>query len=1184
MEERYSTTTTSAAPTPSKTVFFYPDGSSHGEGLRVSLQPHRFRNMEALMEYLTGKMPDLPYGARTIFSPRGRTPIQSLESLNNQGHYIVSDRRSRARGIQLDRLTQLPSWRTGRPPSGQRMLSYSLQPQVCAVSLGSFTTSAFGEGSSSGTAAAPSAAQRSRSVSNAPSRNSEGNRSSRDRSAGGRSGGRSNQRATKVIYVHENGDAFHRHRFTLQRRRRGEGLSLLLNELSNKLRSPVHRLFTLEGAEVFTIEDIFKGPEEYVAVGLQRFRPLANPHIDLSNKRHRPLSPSAETTMQNGPSNPQRGRSRQPVRAKHGLMASVTPTRGALPLTSARSEATMSGSGSIRSSRSMGSLGDKQAKRRVPGGNYWQVSIQTGTVDAFSGEEYSVACSANLFLTVQGTKSSTAPILLQAYQRLRNGSESTSTETETIGRKVPHPPLPARPQRREFARGQGENGVRRVAFEPGTVEEFETDVFYVEAVYLGELKFIRVWLEGEQGFGSSWCLDWIQVIETAPTLDNRSNPVAAPVSELIHFACDRWLNVAKQGHMAEVELFPIQLSEAEFTIGQPGLSPSNAAQFWKAIQWKFQPDAEIVFYCHNSGTAMQADSLGNISVTESDSRPQDSSDKDTTNEYKDGDPDLTNGSGFVIRPQLRSWVILELVNSANFEDRPKLTFDSHGRLGIRPTRPNGAQEHLWMPYVKGSMRNEGIIMLCTNHEQTICPGSISEPLTTGLKEDLVSPPQIFAWATGARDSNALWRGEGGVSCYFRVNRNKAKGFVVLESFANPNLFLSILPNGFVTTSNDGDGNNDDGVCLYPEVVKYGQSKSPHSGSCHPSRSSSIDNVSIMTRTEPEQSFTEAAENSLSQMSISSGIPPSAVVAGTPHFCRSGTIEKKSDKESDWKIQLFTSESAYNSLVVLVVYGVNGCSGPIILGASGSEKGLFRAGNVDEFKVNLRGIGPIFKIRLEVNPVDDSELPYWGLQQVIFKNELNQKHLRFDFVGRAFVSTYGHCQLAREQLLSTKSYEDAPGCALPPQLLREDGRDPSVGLVLYRVQLCVLSTPEAASDLTDSAPVPHLALFGEFGDTGRRPVALVIQKNGHMQDSTDRPLQVYESLIEAVYIGTLKNCILGPVEEEDETKDSHYLCTGVIVTDPLTGEEYRLPAQAWLSHRTVSNFKEVSLLPSDLTAR
>nr|VZI50951.1 unnamed protein product [Spirometra erinaceieuropaei] len=812
MEERYSTTTTSAAPTPSKTVFFYPDGSSHGEGLRVSLQPHRFRNMEALMEYLTGKMPDLPYGARTIFSPRGRTPIQSLESLNNQGHYIVSDRRSRARGIQLDRLTQLPSWRTGRPPSGQRMLSYSLQPQVCAVSLGSFTTSAFGEGSSSGTAAAPSAAQRSRSVSNAPSRNSEENRSSRDRSAGGRSRGRSNQRATKVIYVHENGDAFHRHRFTLQRRRRGEGLSLLLNELSNKLRSPVHRLFTLEGAEVFTIEDIFKGPEEYVAVGLQRFRPLANPHIDLSNKRHRPLSPSAETTMQNGSSNPQRGRSRQPVRAKHGLMASVTPTRRALPLTSARSEATTSGSGSIRSSRSMGSLGDKQAKRRVPEAlRVYLTWLRTSNANAnhvmmitFTPSGAANPSKVNLGnigeiikIRLSHDNSGDSPDLLVAMVRMRpvsgtalqlstpsprsrNPSSENKTATASsisinrgdavladvltfpCGRwlsrrhgdgdttcELPSPlsaalALSKRQRRLDdtrsqmlrgrlrnltasqqtmangVGRSQGDLASRLLLASAATLpiilyrvviktselwgagthssvnviifgefgdtgprllwkpeddlrEPFQrgqTDVFYVEAVYLGELKFIRVWLEGEQGFGSSWCLDWIQVIETAPTLDNRSNPVAAPVSELIHFACDRWLNVAKQGHMAEVELFPIQLSEAEFTTGHPGLSPSKAAQ---------------CFVCSSQPSLMMCiNPKGRLVLTE----------------YKDGDPDLTNGSGFVIRPQLRSWVKLELVNSANFEDRPKLTFDSHGRLGIRPTRPSGAQEHLWMPYVK----------------------------------------------------------------------------------------------------------------------------------------------------------------------------------------------------------------------------------------------------------------------------------------------------------------------------------------------------------------------------------------------------------------------------------------------------------------------------------------------------
>uniref|UniRef100_A0A183SZF7 PLAT domain-containing protein n=1 Tax=Schistocephalus solidus TaxID=70667 RepID=A0A183SZF7_SCHSO len=781
---------------------------------------------------------------------------------------------------------------------------------------------------------------------------------------------------------------------------------------------------------------------------LQRFRPFTNPHLDLSNKRHRPLPPAAE--MQNGPTNPPRGRSRLPVRAKHGLpAASVPPTRQAPPPMPACSETATSGSSSIRSSRSMGSLGDKQAKRRVPGGNYWQVFIQTGTVDAFSGEEYAVACSANIFLTVQGTKSCTAPLLLQAYQRPRNVSESMSMGTETVGRKNT---LSARSHQREATRRQGETGARRMAFEPGTVEEFEvnlgnigeiikirlshdnsgdspdlliamvrmrpvsgtalqlsappprsrnlsssnnkhaatattgtisssdaeiltfpcgrwmsrrygdgdttceipsplsaalvlrerqrrlndtqshllrgrlrnltapasngvartqgdlatliiyrvvvktsdlwgagtqssvnvtivgefgdtgprllwkaeddsrepfqrgqTDVFYLEAVYLGELKSIRVWLEGEQRAASSWRLDWIQIIEKAPGVSNHPNSTVAAASESIYFACDRWINASKQGHMTELELFSTHLSETELTAGQLTLSPSKAAQLWKAIQWKFQPDTEVVFYCHNSGAPMQADSLGNLSVTESGNRPHDTSDK----ESKDGDPDLKDGSGFVIRPQLHSWVKLELINTTDFDDRPQLTFDSHGRLGIRPIRPSGAQEYLWMPYVKGSMRDEGIIMLCTSYEQAICPGSTTEPFTTGLEEDTHPHAQIFAWATGARDRNALWRvhvartkgaqtrglrrfesvcnpgrflrivsagecdimGDGGGLSYFRVHRNKARGFVVLESFARPNLFVSILSNGFVTTSNQGDGNNDAGVCLYPEVVE-----------------------------------------------------------------------------------------------------------------------------------------------------------------------------------------------------------------------------------------------------------------------------------------------------------------------------------------------------------------------------
>lgn len=196
-------------PPSSKTVYFYRDGSNQGEGVRVVLHPNRFRNLEALQEFLTGKLPDLPYGVRSIYSPRGRTKIRTLTELNNDGHYIASDQRQKARGIQLsERSILLPSWRAGRPPSGQKLLSYSLKADT-------------------GFVGAPLASNQHETAAN--------NRHAR--------------LPAKVIYVHQNGDAFHRHRMIVEKRPRGT-LQFLLNELSFELREPIHKLYTLDGSEV----------------------------------------------------------------------------------------------------------------------------------------------------------------------------------------------------------------------------------------------------------------------------------------------------------------------------------------------------------------------------------------------------------------------------------------------------------------------------------------------------------------------------------------------------------------------------------------------------------------------------------------------------------------------------------------------------------------------------------------------------------------------------------------------------------------------------------------------------------------------------------------------------------------------------------------------------------------------
>ena len=52
-------------------------------------------------------------------------------------------------------------------------------------------------------------------------------------------------------------------------------------------------------------------------------------------------------------------------------------------------------------------------------------------------------------------------------------------------------------------------------------------------------------------------------------------------------------------------------------------------------------------------------------------------------------------------------------------------------------------------------------------------------------------------------------------------------------------------------------------------------------------------------------------------------------------------------DGDWKVWVTSTEKADSCEVAMVVYGDDGCTGPIILGKSGK---LFQAGNQDEFKV------------------------------------------------------------------------------------------------------------------------------------------------------------------------------------------------------------------------------------------
>lgn len=104
-----------------KTVYFYKDNDYTFNRLKIAIHPKKYRSLDTLLTDLTERVPGLTYGVRGIFTPRGHDNIGSLDDLRNDGRYVCSTNRTRAKGLDMDRLEPLAPWRSGKPPSGRRM-------------------------------------------------------------------------------------------------------------------------------------------------------------------------------------------------------------------------------------------------------------------------------------------------------------------------------------------------------------------------------------------------------------------------------------------------------------------------------------------------------------------------------------------------------------------------------------------------------------------------------------------------------------------------------------------------------------------------------------------------------------------------------------------------------------------------------------------------------------------------------------------------------------------------------------------------------------------------------------------------------------------------------------------------------------------------------------------------------
>uniref|UniRef100_UPI0037E751E8 retinitis pigmentosa 1-like 1 protein n=1 Tax=Semicossyphus pulcher TaxID=241346 RepID=UPI0037E751E8 len=92
---------------PAKRITFYKSGDSQFGGVRMAVHKRSFKCFDALLDDLSQKVP-LPFGVRTVTTPRGTHTIKHLEQLQDGGCYLCSDRRQ-AKPINMEMARKHPS-------------------------------------------------------------------------------------------------------------------------------------------------------------------------------------------------------------------------------------------------------------------------------------------------------------------------------------------------------------------------------------------------------------------------------------------------------------------------------------------------------------------------------------------------------------------------------------------------------------------------------------------------------------------------------------------------------------------------------------------------------------------------------------------------------------------------------------------------------------------------------------------------------------------------------------------------------------------------------------------------------------------------------------------------------------------------------------------------------------------
>ncbi|XP_010286595.1 PREDICTED: retinitis pigmentosa 1-like 1 protein, partial [Phaethon lepturus] len=213
------TSTVTKVP-PAKKITFFKSGDPQFAGVKMAINQRSFKSFNALMDDLSHRVP-LPFGVRTITTPRGIHCISELDQLEDGGCYLCSDKKY----VKPISITS-GGLRPGPPRSGRP--SSTLRRAAQEGKLEDYSTPFTQHG----------------------------------------------PRIPKKITLVKNGESGFRRSIILNRRN-ARSFKTLLDEISEILQFPVKKLYTADGKKIDSMQALLHCPSVLVCVGREPFKPVS---------------------------------------------------------------------------------------------------------------------------------------------------------------------------------------------------------------------------------------------------------------------------------------------------------------------------------------------------------------------------------------------------------------------------------------------------------------------------------------------------------------------------------------------------------------------------------------------------------------------------------------------------------------------------------------------------------------------------------------------------------------------------------------------------------------------------------------------------------------------------------------------------------------------------------------------